>query len=169
MVARLVVGRGRCGRGLDVGVARATSAAGSRVPRRDGQRRRPGRVAAVEGQLAGRRSPRRPGPRRPGHDRSWPWRGPAWSQTRRARGLRPLVSGRDPRPAPGQVQFPVDQGVPSIGGVDAAAPLAAQHERPGRRRGSTRPNRPATRPSNSSSPTCQQAGSTARLWSAATV
>jgi hypothetical protein len=38
-----------------------------------------------------------------------------------------------------------------------------------RRRGSTRPNRPATRPSNSSSPACQRAGSTSRLWPAATV
>ena len=38
-----------------------------------------------------------------------------------------------------------------------------------RRRGSTRPNRPATRPSSSSRPACQRAGSTFRLWPAATV
>jgi hypothetical protein len=38
-----------------------------------------------------------------------------------------------------------------------------------RRRGSTRPNRPASRPNNSSSPTCHLAGSTSTLWPAATV
>src|SRR5215203_2219060 len=38
-----------------------------------------------------------------------------------------------------------------------------------RRRRSTRPNRPATRPSNSSNNSCHWAGSTSRLWPAATV
>jgi hypothetical protein len=37
------------------------------------------------------------------------------------------------------------------------------------RRGSTRGNRPATRPSSSSSPACHLAGSTSTLWPAATV
>jgi hypothetical protein len=38
-----------------------------------------------------------------------------------------------------------------------------------RRRSSTRANRPATRPINSSNSSCQRAGSTSTLWPAATV
>ena len=50
------------------------------------------------------------------------------------------------------------------GFVEVWAPYALA-----RRRRSTRANRPATRPSTSSNCFCQRAGSTSRLWPAATV
>jgi hypothetical protein len=64
MVGSPVVGRGRCGRGLDVGVATVASAADGRGHQRDGQQHRKqvggqraagqrGNRAAVEAMLAG--------------------------------------------------------------------------------------------------------------------
>src|SRR5215217_3906257 len=73
-----------------------------------------------------------------------------------------------------QVLHPIRRGVSGVLG-DRPAVLAWQvrqqplDKRPARRRGSTRGNRPATRPSSSSSPACQRARSPSTLWPAATV
>ena len=73
-----------------------------------------------------------------------------------------------------QVLHPIRAGVAGVLG-DRPAVLARQiRQQPdtnalARWRGSTRPNRPATRPSNSSSPACHRAGATSTLWPAATV
>jgi hypothetical protein len=87
--------------------------------RRARRRRRPGpggrrlpparsRARSAQARPAGRgwrrrprrRPPSRPGRQRPARGRSWPWPGPAWSQTRPGRGHRPPASGQDHRSSP---------------------------------------------------------------------
>src|SRR6266700_7642974 len=77
------------------------------------------------------------------------------------------------RPAK-QVLLPSGLGSPACSAIVQQFMRGRSASRPrtnalARRRSSTRPNRPATRPSNSSNSSCHQAGSTSTLWPAATV
>jgi hypothetical protein len=128
MVRWLVVGSGRCRRGLGVGVARPTSAADGRGHQQDGQpgdggRRPPpihSRCLGAPARPAAwgrcrrprRRLPRRPAPWRPTPARAWPWPGPAWWRTRPGRDTRDRQAFRILDPASGHIQLPVDHSVP---------------------------------------------------------
>ena len=73
-----------------------------------------------------------------------------------------------------QVLHPIGAGVPACSAIVQQFLRGSSASSPhtnalARRRGSTRPNRPATRLSSSSSPPCHWAGSTSTLWPAATV
>ena len=112
---------------------------------------------------SGRRSRPPPAPPR-GHPGARPRR----RARHHARRLRPTPPGPAGAPIPSGLASPACSASVQqfLRGRSESSPSTNARAR---QRGSTRPNRPATRPSSSSRPSCQQAGSTSTLWPAATV